>query len=556
MPGSRGLKQSLDDAMLAFRVTDFSGGLNSEMDALDLSENSSPDCQNVKITKPGRLIGRDGYTVRITDYTDKPDGIAFFYDATGTRRLVLWKGGNIYDVTGHTLSLIASSVYESGRRVCSVALNGKLYYSDGYTIANGGIRYWDGTTEGPLVSSSPGTGGVIFTPACKVMTSYAGSLVIGNVRYQEDGSTAPHAFLWSDVNDPTTIRGTSIQQVGQGYGGEINCILPLAVASTGVSPFRALIVGKSQFGLYGYSGALSSDTDGLEEFLINCPAGVKDGETMRYIPGPDGSGYVVFLGTDNKVWAVNGTSAVELSGNIRTELNRYVQLRIEASANQRITSVVNSNDFQYILDVGGRQYVYQYDLKTWTRYSGWPSGHWVEARDQFGNYVLYVADRGGATLSQCNYGTTDNGAAISPYWKTPYIHCGDRNILKTWQWIYVAWRTDDGNVVVTTTPNMERGDASTKTLVPDTSGSTTDDLIWDTGDWDEHNWAYATVDTFLPYRQKARLTYQPTGVEYKELVRGTDVTITLSTSSTDSHFEILGFTLLYLPRGRKRVAPL
>lgn len=551
MPQSRGLKQTLDDAMLAFRITDFSGGLNSEMDQLDLSENSSPDCENVKITRPGRLIGRDGYTKRISSLGSNPDGIAFFYTSNGARKVVMWTAGNMYDVTSHSLTEIASGVYESGTRVCSAALNGTLYYSDGVMAV--GIRTWDGTTEQPLASSSPGVGGILATPACKVMTTYAGSLVIGNIRYQ-DGTTAPHAFHWSDVNDPTTIRGTSIMQVGQGYGGEINCILPLAVASTGVSPFRALIVGKSQFGLYGYSGALSTDADGLSEFLINCPAGVRDGETMKYIPGPDGSGFVVFLGTDNKVWAVNGTSAVEISGNIRTELSRYIQLKMQ-SALPRFTAVVNSSDFQYMLDCGDLIYCYQYDLKTWTRYRGLPSGHWVEAKDIFGNAVVYCADRSGQSLAQIGYGTTDNGSAIAPYWKTPYIHCGDRNILKTWQWVFVAFRTDDGDIVVTTTPNMETGTASIKTLSIDTTDAA-DDLIWDTGDWDEHNWAFDSADTFRTHRKKARLTYQATGVNYKELVRGTDVTIKISTSSTTGHFEVLGITLLYLPRGRRRVAPL
>lgn len=547
MPQSRGLKQTLDDAMLAFRITDFSGGLNSEMDQLDLSENSSPDCENVKTNRPGRLVGRDGYTKRISSLGSAPDGIAFFYTANGARKVVMWTGGSMYDVTAHALTLIAESVYEAGTRVCSVALNGILYYSDG--VMADGIRKWNGTTESALVSSSPGSGGIIATPACKVLTSYAGSLVLGNIRYN-DGTTAPHAFMWSDVNDPTTIRGTSIQQVGQGFGGEINSILPLAVASTGVSPFRALIVGKSQFGLYGYSGALGS----LNEFLINCPAGVRDGETMKYIPGPDGSGFVVFLGTDNKVWAVNGTSAVEISGNIRTELSRQIQLKMQSAA-PRFTAVVNSSDFQYMLDCNGIIYCYQYDAKTWTRYRGLPSGHWVEAKDVFGNAAVYCADRSGQSLSQIGYGTTDNGAAITPYWKTPYIHCGDRNILKTWQWIYCAFRTDSGDVVVTTTPNMESGTASTKTLTI-TSTDAANDLTWDTDNWDSANWAYDTYDLFRTWRKKARLTYQPTGVTYKELVRGTDVTIQLSTSSTTGHFEILGITLLYLPRGRRRVAPL
>lgn len=550
MAQSRTLKNSLDDALLALRITDFSGGLNSEMDPLDLPENSSPDCENVKINKPGRLIGREGHTQRIGGLGSTPDGIAFFYDALGARRLVLWVGGDMYDVTAHSLTLVKSGAYTNGSRVTSHALNGILYYSDGSTIHGGvsGIRQWDGATEQALLSA--GGSGVIDTPAAKILTSYAGSLVLANVTFV-DGSTAPHAFMWSDTNDPTTIRGTSIQQVGQGFGGQINCILPLAVASTGVSPFRALIVGKSEFGLYGYSGALGS----LEEFLVNCPAGVRDGETMRYIPGPDGSGYVVFLGTDNKVWAVNGTSAVELSGNIRSELNQHIQSRITTNSTQRFTSVVNSNDFQYVLDVGDRQYCYHYDQKAWTRYRGWPSGHWVEGRDSFGNYALYCADRIASALTQCNFGTTDNGTAIGPYWKTPYLHAGDRNLLKTWHWLYAMFRTDVGDITVACVPDLGNGTASNKTLSI-ASDDTTGDLVWDEGNWDEKNWAGSNLDGFQNYRKKTRLTYQPPNVPYKDLIRGADVTILISTSSTTGHFEVLGFTLLYLPRGRNRVAPL
>lgn len=550
MAQSRTLKNSLDDALLALRITDFSGGLNSEMDPLDLPENASPDCENVKVNKPGRLIGRDGYLQQIAGLDEKPDGIAFFYDALGARRLVLWQNGNMYDVTAHALTLIKSGAYTAGFRVTSHPLNGILYYSDGHTIHGGtsGIRQWDGATEQALISA--GGVGIIETPAAKVLTSYAGSLVLGSITFV-DGTTAKHAVMWSDVNDPTTIRGTSIQQVGQGFGGEVNCVLPLGVASTGVSPFRALIVGKSEFGLYGYSGALGA----LEEFLVNCPAGVRDGETMRYIPGPDGSGYVVFLGTDNKVWAVNGTSAVELSGNIRSELNRSIQSRVIANSMQRFTSVVNSNDFQYVLDLGDMQYCYHYDQKAWTRYRGWPSGHWVEGRDSFGNCALYCADRVAKSLAQCNVGTTDNGTAIAPYWRTPCLHAGDRNILKTWHWVYAMFRTDSGNVTISCVPNLGNGTASFKTLST-SSDDSAGDLIWDEGSWDEKNWASSSLDGYQNYRKKARLTYQPENVPYKDLIRGADVTIQISTSSNTGHFEVLGITLLYLPRGRQRVAPL
>ena len=90
------LKASLDDAMLALRMTDFSGGLYSESDIIDLPDNASSDCENVITNLPGKLRGRAGSEDKVTGLASKPDGIAYFYDSGGTRRCLYWHSGNTY----------------------------------------------------------------------------------------------------------------------------------------------------------------------------------------------------------------------------------------------------------------------------------------------------------------------------------------------------------------------------------------------------------------------------------------------------------------------------
>src|SRR5690606_38435598 len=125
----------------------------------------------------------------------------------------------------------------------------------------------------------------------------------------------------------------------------------------GVSPFRSLFVGKSRSGVFGYQGALGS----LQEFLIPAPTGVLDGRTVQFIPGPDGRAYVVWLGTDRKVWFSNGITADELSKPIRSELALAILDRIQAGYSS-FNSVVNAIDYQYVLDLGdGVSFVYDYD---------------------------------------------------------------------------------------------------------------------------------------------------------------------------------------------------
>lgn len=553
MPQSLALKNNLDDAMREVRIADFSGGLNSEADPMDLDLSASPDCLNVKLTKPGRLIGRDGFVERVTGLPADPDGAAFFYDSNGARRIAVWSNGNLYDCTSYTASLVASGVYTAGNRICSAALNSILYYSDGETITGAGataygIRKWDPAagTDAGLVSS--GSAGTIPTPACKAMTVYAGQLVVANLRYT-DLTYARDLLIPSDVNDPTTIVGTNAIRVGQGQGGEINVVMPFGVSSVGVTPYRALFVGKSEFGIFLLKGSLSS----AEEVLINCPTGVQDGATAKFVPISGVGGAVVFLGRDGKVYYTTGVTSEELSGPIRSELAQVVADRLSASSRAKFTSVMNYQDFQYVLDLGdGRQYCFDYDRKNWTKYDGWPSGYWIDAKDGNGQPALFCADTSNARLCQVNVGLDDGGTQIDIYWKTPFLHAGAPDVLKVWKFIYADFMTDTGGLAITATVQHGTGSSATVTLTPSSSNTSS---RWDIATWDVNTWVASGAVSYTPNKLKGRLMLSTSGLDGSyESLRGHDVQIKIAQSVSGARFELLSFAVLYLPRGRKRVA--
>lgn len=550
-------KGSIDDVMQAISLPDFNAGLMSDYDVADLPMNASPDCENVYF-RPGRIHGRAGYVVRNATIPALADGAKFFYDSAGARRLVVWAYGNVYDMTDHNLTQVKASAYTAGYRVCSAELNGILYFSDGETIASSsGIRYYDpvtSTIDTPVLTSAGGAG-VIATPACKAMAVYNGALVIGNIKYT-GGTYAKDAIHWSDVLDPTTIRGTNIFRVGSGAGGEINVIEPMGVSSVGISPFQALFIGKSEKGIFMLKGALAPDS--LAETMIQTSVGCLDGYTAKFIPGPDGSGIVIWLATDRQLHWTNGVTSDILSEPISIELAHAISDRLTASGSARFAAFRDWNLYHYILDTGADaygnnvHYVYDWKNKNFTRYKGWPSGVCAEAKDANSQDVVYCVDD--TNLSQVGVGVQDNETNITKYWKSTWIAAGDAEIWKIWKWLYAAFRTDEGSLTVTATCNMGQGLSSTIILTPDTASGSTGDLVWDSGNWDDANWTAGSGVQQTPYKLGKRLSVATSNLDgSKGLLGGYDCQLKLSDDSVN-HFEVLGVKLLYLPRGRRRVA--
>lgn len=544
MARSLALQSALDDALQSLRVETFNGGLNSDADPNDLGLDSSPDCQNVKILKDGRITGRDGYLPSISGLPAAvSDGHCWFNDSTTTRRRYVWNNGSIYDISnGATATLVAAAIYTAGRRVAWCILDNVLYYSDGIIP----LRQYNPVTGIEQAVANSGGIGVIAPVSATVLCVYDGQIIAGAPIAA--GVYEPHSLRWCDVNDPTVWRATNIYKVGNGIGGYINSIVQFGIANVGISPFSALFVGKSEMGCFAMSGATSAFTS----LALNVPVGVRDGATVKYIPGPDGAGYMVFLGTDFRVWYTNGSQSGELSQNIRGELSRYIQDRLAVSNQSKFTAALNFLDNQYILDCSGdRQYAYDWNKKAWTRYEGWPSGYWSEPPDGNGVPTIWVADSNNR-VCRCNAGLDDNGVAIAPYWTTPDLHCGAPDTLKQFINVLVEYSTDIGNIVITPVVNDGAGYSYSLTIdPPDSSGDGS--ARWGTAIWGASVWGSSGELDFHFYKRKRRLQQlNPNTGTYVNL-KGYNVRFKIATTTQNAYFHVLSIALEYLIRGRKHV---
>lgn len=554
MVKSRTERNFMDEALVQLQVPDFSKGLMSAHDPWDIPLGAATDCENVRFM-PGKILSRQGYLVLDDALPADGDGVFQFYDNSNARRTVYFSNGNLYDVIAGTSTLVKSGAYTAGYEITACVQFGILYFSDGYTIATSGpnqsgIRYYDPTvtvSDAPLLITSGGAG-TIETPACKVLISHNGSLVLANIKLV-DGTALPDSVMWTNVIDPTSIVGTNIFAVGTGQGGEINSMTRFSVSDSGVSPYDAIFVGKSQFGIYQLRGALS--VADLAETQLNVPVGVLDGSTVRYVPGADSKGYVCWLASDRQVWRTDGINSDRLSKDIADELAQAVEDRFTASPSARFRAFRDYSTFHYVLDMGNNTaYAFNWHYEYWTRYTGLPSGCWGEGKTNNTQDTTFCVDTE-SRLIQLG-GNLDNGASISKFWKSGWLAEGDSNQWKIWKWLYAGFKTDTGDINYTVTAGRGIGGAATGTLTPViASAPSSGGLLWDSGLWDSGLWGAGGAVAQNAYKVRNRLAV--TTGPIAESLSGADAQILIEHDS-NTYFEVLELALMYLPRGRQRVA--
>ncbi len=554
-----------EDAQKGVDIVDFSAGLLSDIDDLNIPVNGSPDCENV-IPGLGSCEARMGWRILtkvVLGTTQDADGFAGFKDVSGTGRLMVFHGGSTYAVTIQgAVTPMSTGAYQAGKPIAASAINNKLYYSDGETITTvgsdkTGMRMYDGTTDGSFVGdvSTPGT---IEIPAAKVLASYAGSLVAGNLKFT-DGTYQPHTIINSNVNNAAVWYLSNGQSVAPGVGGVINCIVPFSVSTESLNLSRTIFVGKSEGNVFGLQGAFGS----LTENTINISTGVLDGNTAKFIPGPDGqSGVVVFLGTDRQIYITNGVTADSLGkSRISGEVETYISDRIVLDSQTRFTSIINQKNNQYMLDLGGsRQYPFNYKDKNWTRYRGWPSGYWVAAEDQLRRPIILCCClyEGDLIIAECNRGLDDNGEAINPYWTTPELigevgeggsNGGDLNQQKIMTSVALNVQTDSSDFVVDCFADQGEGAVAQATCkISPTSASTAPATYGSATYGTQYVYAGTLVPKFGRYSRQMGIAKKNAG-KPPENFKFSSVKVKVSQTTAGKKFRLNGIQIRYLPRG-------
>ena len=422
---ARAPKGMLEDSYQRLLLNDFSGGLNTYTGAISLPSNASPDMLNV-IPTPGRLRYRGGYN-SYSPLTHTADQVCDFYDTAGTHHYVVWENGAIVDVYTGAEVAVTSNGYTAGQRVGCCTISGVLYWST-QTVP---LQYWNpvANTHGAVVQT-----GATTPPCSPYLFVYAGSIVAAGVNYvpATPADYQPTVMGWSVPNQPGNWDAASSQAVGPLIqGATLEFAIVLGVANTGVPPTRTIVVGRSDIGIIAYTGALGS----LTENAVNCPVGCKDGASAVFCPGSDGFGDDIFLGTDNQFWKSNGINAVVAS----LDVQNLVQTQASyATAGSRFFAGYNEEYCYYFCQVNTYQFVYKWDIAKWTVFTGWPSGPLLNTTDSNGLPALFVASNISTQLGFFQIGLDrkdDNGTPPSVYYKSPWLHAGDPELLKVWHYL-------------------------------------------------------------------------------------------------------------------------
>jgi hypothetical protein len=331
------------------------------------------------------------------------------------------------------------------------------------------------------------------------------------------------AFMWSDVNDPTTWFGNNIQEVGSNDGAICTFAVVMGISQVGVTPSKAFMVGKTKTNIFIYSGALGE----LTEEAISCPVGAITAPSAVYIPTQEGLGAMQFLGSDAQIWLSNGVEAFISSKNIKTLVYQLVQNALTANANQQFNSTYN-DEFQYsIIDFGNStQLAYKWDTGAWWYFSGWPSGPYMTAPGSNGLPTVFVASNtpGITGVYQLGIqGDNDNGNSISAYYMTPYVHGGKPERQKEFD-IFTLFAFNVGTQYTVTPYAMPRGDGQTITGLPMILGDPAYDpttaygtMIWGTSIWGVADWGGGYSSIAQPFEtapMRSRITFVSPGSKW------------------------------------------
>lgn len=424
------LRGVLEDSRTGLLLKDFSGGLITDVGGLSLQANQTPDSQNV-FAWEGNLLFAGGYG-EFCPLDGPADGAYVYYDLSRVRHMVVWRNGNIYDTVSGAEVVIASAVYTPGERIARAQLNGILYWS----TLTAPLRQWNGVTE--MLVPNSGTTGTVAPPACSFLIAFNGALVAVSVVVA--GVPNLGAFMWCQVNDPTTWLGVNTQVVGSNDGSIAQFAVSLGVAQVGVTPTKQFLVGKSSGNMFLYTGALGS----LVEQQVSCPTGCLSGDSAVYIPTTDGFGAVMFLGSDGQFYLCNGVQAPVASKGIKTLVVALVNAALATNPSHRFSAVYNSRWQYYLIDMGNNyQLAYKWDANpdggAWWLFKGWPPGYYMSAPGTTGVFSVYVASSDPDNLGVFELALDNedfNGTPLSDvgvYWTSAYIHGGKPERLKLFQ---------------------------------------------------------------------------------------------------------------------------
>jgi hypothetical protein len=425
-----------------FAIDDFSGGLNTRNYAKGLEPNFTPNCANVHSNLYKNLVIRNGYTVfsNTLGQTNSYGLFKYTYLSSGivTNMLVKFTDSKMYKMDGldatwdevtmataQTSNLYSATIYSTASMnyllFSNYDLNTMQIYSGGTTTSN-----IDQTT---LTSSR-------FVIAWK---NHLWCLYT-----KENGVVYPYRLRRTNIN---TYGSTATDWTAgvSGYDDVITADGDYGTALIGLKANIYIFKKNSIFRVIYLGGTP------LVEIKQMASIGCESPNTIKKITLISGEEYLIFLGTDNRVYIFDGYNAPQSISELAMDnngLTPYSLDKVNKSRRMYACAENYNKKHWYVIFVphtgsstNNLGYIIDYYAQP---FSIWPiigvnALTCVEAEDSTGNRNLYFDKNDGITYT-FDLGDSDAGIAINAYYETPKLKTDKLPYLKKAQQIQSFWK--------------------------------------------------------------------------------------------------------------------
>jgi len=409
-----------------YSLEDFSGGLNTKTSAKGLEPNFSPNCCNVHSNMYKSLVIRNGYTALTSAMAGgQLNGYGLFKytylsPVTGmpTDMMIkfsdskMWKMENVdgtWDevtmVTEQTSNIYSATVYSS--------------YSVNYFIFS---NYDMNTIQIYSVDTISNINTATITGA-RYVISWKGHLWC---LYTKENSTIfPYRLRRTNVN----TYGVAVTDWTAGVSGYDDVITSDGDYGTALIGLKANIYifkKNSIFRVTYLGGTPLVDIKQMSSIGCNAP------NTIKKITVMNGDEFLIFLGTDNRIYVFDGYNAPQSVSEFVLDDNDISPYSLDKINKARTLYACASNYTKkhwYVVFVphtgsGTNNVGYIVDYYA-TPFSIWPisgiaAATCLEMEDPTGDKNLYFDGYDGITY-QYDIGTSDNTVAINAYYETPKL---------------------------------------------------------------------------------------------------------------------------------------
>lgn len=377
-------------------------GLNKDADPYQLTEEETPDAQNVDFGPRGSVSKRKGYSPwsEAGSLVATPRAMESWKTVTGSQHM--FYVANDGTILGGTSAPLTDSTKDVGSwslneeyRVGIASLNDVIYFTSLGIGAN--IASYDGSSWSNVTATQFNGAGGKFPKAQHVVTHHD-RIFAGNVKTQSGTRYASRVY-WSDALDAETWTASSYIDFDPDDGQQITALVAFGETLVIFKDHRLqLLTGKSE--------------DSFSRYNLDSEIGTTSPGTI--VPY---SNALYFFDPSTGVHLFDGAAIHPLD----EAINLYILNGQNRSASYKNYAYMHEG--RYFLNIcwGGdtfpsRTFVYDLGTQSWAEYD-----YGVPASAVFANKLYGGGPRNTTGIYQLQNGLNDDGSAIEAYFKTAWI---------------------------------------------------------------------------------------------------------------------------------------